>query len=81
MLGVGGGQQGRAQLKSTELEDEALLHGDTCRAAAWTWAGVLDWGVASMEVGMTAGRQVSLPSEGVLGKERGGSGLEPRIRS
>ena len=52
---------------SIESERAAVL---CMEGAAWAWAGLWDMDVASAGVGTTPGRQLNLPSEGVLCQER-----------
>ena len=52
---------------SIESERAAVL---CMEGAAWAWAGLWDTDVASAGVGTTPGRQLNLPSEGVLCQER-----------
>ena len=52
---------------SIESERAAVL---CVEGAQWVWAGLWDMGVASAGVGTIPGRQLNLPSKGVLGQER-----------
>ena len=50
-----------------ESERAAVLR---MEGSVWAWSGLWDMDVASAGVGTTPGRQLNLPSEGVLCQER-----------